>query len=305
MAAVKLSETLIIIIATSGFVGCVVILFVIWRCCRRPKSTPLPPIQPLAHHREKEFDYIHRPRIPHGGVGLGQLGGCGSDTSLLKPSHRPSFESNGAPSSNHHSFLTPPQTDVTSQSNLQSVESHSDGPSSVNQQYLSTTRLAHSASRSRLRSHASSVVSLHSTAHTSTRSLNVIRGGHHSSLSNVQIVLPTPLAPQLQTHMVANPAVAGSHAGLTERGAIADGWTTTPGRTTFGRANSHQDRNTFRGQKNSSSGHRYHRSLDTTDQSRRSESQTQFRVRSSSSHSTQPGPPRALSRRPRDGQGNS
>ena len=305
MAAVRLSETLIIIIAASGFVGCVVILFIIFRCCRRPKSAPLPPIQPLAHHREKEFDYVHRPRVPHSGVGLGQLGVYGSDTSLLKPSRKPSFESNGAPSSGHNSFLTPPQTDVTHQSNLLSVESQSDGPSSVDQQYLSTTRLAHSASRSRLRSQAGSALSLHSTAHTSTRSVNVTRGGHHSSLSNVQIVLPTPLAPQLQTHMVASPAVAGSHAGLMERGGIADRWTTTPGRTTSGRTNTHQDRNVFRGQKNSSSGHRYHRSLDTADQSRRSELQPQFRVRSSSSNSTQSRPPRTLSRRPHDGQGNS
>lgn len=331
MAAVKLSKILIIVIAVSGLVGCIVILFLVFRCCRRPKSTPLPPIQPLAHHREKELNHLPHPRVPHISVGLTQPGRYGSDTSLLKPSREPSFqtdESLGVPSSSHHSLLVPPSpsTNATHHSSPLSAESQSDGPSSITHQYLPTTRPARSTSRTRSRqprSRMNSTVSTHSnTAQTSTRSPNAIRGAPHSTLSNVQIVLPTPLAPQLQNHMVTTPSVVGNHEDPVERGGIADGWTPTPSRTTSRRSNANLTQDASRGRKTSSgSGHRHHHSLDTIDQPRGPESSMQFRGRSSSSRSIQPQPrgdialsprspdnrtrpPRAILRKPRDGQGN-
>ena len=329
MAAVKLSKTLIIIIAVSGLVGSIVVLFLILRCCRRPKSTPLPPIQSLAHHREKELNYLPHPRIPRNSGGLSQLGPYGSDTSLLKPSRKPSFqtdESHGTPSSSHHSFLVPPSPpiNVTYYPSPLSVEPHSDEPASIAQQYVPTTRLAHSASRARLKpsqSRTTSVASTHSTpTHVSTRSLSAVRGAPHSTLGNVQIVLPTPLAPQLQNHMVAHPSATGSYEEFVDRGAVADRWTAAPGRTTSWRPNSDAP---HRRKTNPNSGHRYNRSLDTIDRPSQSGSQVQSRGRAYSLHSTQPQPlgredttsyprspdnqtqpPRVISQRPRDGQGN-
>ena len=329
MATVKLTKVLIIVIAVSGLVGCLVILFLVYRCCRRPKSTPLPPIQPLAHHKEKELNHPPHPRIPHNNAGLAHLGRYESDTSLLKPSCNPSFqtdESQGTSSSGHHSILVPPSpsTNVTHQSSPPPTEPQSDEPS--------TTRPARSTSRNRPRqprSRVDSIVSIHSnSAHTSTRSPNTFRGAPHSTLSNVQIVLPTPLAPQLQSHMVTTPSAVGSHENLVERGGIADGWTPTPSRTTSRRANSKQDlltQDASRGRKTSSNpGHHYRRSLDTMDQPKVSEPQTQFRGRSSSNRSIQPQPlgngdttlspgsldnrtrpPRTVLQKPRNGQGNT
>lgn len=64
MAAVKLSEILIIAIAASDFPGCNTILFFIFGYYRRLKSSPLPPIQPLVHHRENEIYLPPSPSYP-------------------------------------------------------------------------------------------------------------------------------------------------------------------------------------------------------------------------------------------------
>lgn len=331
MTAVKLSKILIIVIAASGSVGCAIILFFVFRRFRRPKSSPLPPIQPLAHHREKELVHLPQPRIPRNNVGLAQLGRYGSDTSLLKPGFQ-TEESLGTPPSSHHSSLAPPSPSINVTSPL-STESHSDESPSITQQRIPATRPSRSTSRTRSRqprSRINSSVSTHSnSAQTSTRSPNTIRGAPHSTLSNVQIVLPTPLAPQLQNHMVTTSSAVGNYEDPAERGGIADGWTPTPSRTTSRRSKPDQDllkQDASRARKTSSSaGHQYRRSLDTTDQLRGSEPQAQFRGRSSSSRSVQPKllghepgdavpssgspgdrtrPPRVVSQRPRDGQGN-
>ena len=298
MAAIKLSNTLIIVIAVSGLVCCALILFLIFRCCRRPKSAPLPPIQPLAHHREKEPNNLLHPHFPRNGVGLGQLGRYESDTSLLKPSRKPSFqteESHGTPSSSHHSSsVSPLPTNVTYQSGPPLVGSHPDEPAAITQQYMSTTRLTRSASRTRLKPpqpRATSSVSTHSiSTHAPTRSPNTIHGAPHSSLSNVQIVLPTPLAPQLQNHIVTN-STFGSYEDLVGREGIADGWTTAPNRSTSLRSRSRQDlliQGTSRGRKTSSSAaHRFNRSSDTTDRRGRTELHTQLRGQGFSSRSAQ------------------
>ncbi|KAF9643427.1 hypothetical protein BDM02DRAFT_3123480 [Thelephora ganbajun] len=304
MAAVKLSTTLIVVVAVSGLVGCVIVLFLIYKCCRRSKPAPLPPIQPLAHYREKESNYLPHPHMPRNSVRLSQFGSYGSDASLLKPSRKPSFqtdESHGTPSSSHNSFSVPPspQTNATHHSSPLSVGSRSEEQASITQRYVPTTRQARSVSRARLRrppSRINSIVSTQSTfTHISTRSVNAIRGVPHSTPSNFQIVLPTPLAPQLQNHLVLNPSTVESYEELVERRGIADGWTTTPGRITSRRSQSDQDLST-RGapcerETGSGYGHRHHRSLDTIDQPGRSESQTQFRGRTSSRRSIQPQPP--------------
>ena len=63
----------------------------------------------------------------------------------------------------------------------------------------------------RPRSRVISTASMQSAfTHASTRPVSVIRGAPHSALSNIQIVLPAPLAPQLQNYMVTIPSVAGT-----------------------------------------------------------------------------------------------
>ena len=178
-----------------------------------------------------DVNYLPHPRIPRNSGGLSQLGPYGSDTSLLKPSRKPSFqtdESHGTPSSSHHSFSVPPSppTNVTYYPSPLSNEPCSDEPASIAQQYVPTTHLVHSASRARLRplrSHTTSVTSTHSTpTHVSTRSLSAVRGAPHSTLGNGQIVSPTPLAPQLQNYMVMHPSATGSYEELVDQRAVAE-----------------------------------------------------------------------------------
>ena len=115
-----------------------------------------------------------------------------SDTSLLKPSRDPSFrtsdKSNGSPFSLHalsQPLLLPKPTSHPLQS--------------------STIGWA-----KKPRSRVISTASMQSTfTHASTRPVSVIRGAPHSALSNIQIVLPAPLAPQLQNYVVTISSVAG------------------------------------------------------------------------------------------------
>jgi len=211
---------------------------------------------------------------------------------LLKPSRKRSFqtnESHGTPSSSQYtdSVIPSPSTNITYQPSPLSVESFSDEQTPVTQQYVPMSHQVRSASRARPRqswSHMSSVGSTH-ISHT-TRSGNTIHGAPHSTRSNVQIVLPTPLAPQLLDHMTTNPSMVGSYEELAERGGIADAWTPAPGRITSRRSNSGQDHPRRGGREtNSSSGHRY---CCSSDQPGRSESQTRFRGRSSSHPPIQP-----------------
>jgi len=270
MAALKLSKTLIIIIAVSGFVGCLVILFVFFRYCRRAKSAPLPPIQPLAHHREKESNYLLPPPTFRSGLGTDQQGDYNSDSLLLRTSRKPSFQtgSEGTPSSSDYSFSTPaPHTNLASQSSPLTAD---DEQTPTTQQYISTSRQARSVSRGtrRPRSRVISVASTNTVfTQASPRPTSIIRGAPHSAFSNVQIVLPAPLAPHLQNHMVTNPLLAETYLN------------SDLGRST-------QDLS--RGQRSSSSSqHQSHRSLDTRDRSDLSESHAPFRGRNTSQRSIQ------------------
>lgn len=298
MAALKLSITLIIVIAVSGLVGCVIVLFTIFRCCRRPKSAPLPPIQPLAHHREMESSYLSHPSTFRNSFVPNQLGMYESDSSLLKPSGKPSFQtdgSDGTPSSSDNSFSnSSPQTNVTPSPQA------ADEQLPATQQHVLTTRQARSVSRGprRPRSRVISAASTNTVfTQVSPRPTSIIRGAPHSIHSNVQIVLPAPLAPQLQNHSIPTP----------------------PSTSHSDRDLSIQDPSRWR-KTSSSSGHQHRRSVDTMDQARRSESQTRLRGRSTSDRSIpfgtsntppplpslgdQTQPPKTPSQDPRDGQGN-
>ena len=185
--------------------------------------------------------------------------------SLLKPSGKPSFQtdgSEGTPSSSHHSFLNP-----SSPPNLTSTPRSTDDEQA--QQYVPTNRQARSVSRGPRRSRVVSVASTNTIfTQPSPRPTSIIRGAPHSSLSSVQIVLPAPLAPQLQNHMVVPSSISQ-------------------------RSNSELDflaQDPSRGRSSLSSGNRYSRSMETTDQARRSESQSRLRERSVSDRSLPPAP---------------
>ena len=303
MAALKLSTTLIIVIAVSGLVGCLLILFIIFRCCRRPKSAPLPPIQPLAHDREKELPH---PRSFRNSLAPNQLGEYESDSSLLRQSRKPSFqtaESEGTPSSSNHSFLSPPpQTNAAFQSSPRSAD---DEQTSTAQHYVSTTRQARSVSRGtrRPRSRVISTASSNNIfAQVSPRPTSIIRGAPHSALSSVQIVLPAPLAPQLQSHLVSNSFMVETYS--------------NPDLDPLSQAVPRSQRNRTNSRPQSQ-----YRSLDTRDQPNPSDSQTLSRGRNTSERSIQSqlnneltAPPvpslddrsqfKPISQDPRDGQGN-
>lgn len=273
MATIKLNTTLIIVIAASGLLGCTIILLLILRCCRRPKPTPLPPIQPLAHHRQKESTYFTHPHTLRKSLGPNQFGIYESDTSFLKPSGKPSFQtdgSDGTPSSSNFSFLNHSSPQLTLTSSPRQVQDEQ----SATQQYVPTNRQTRSVSRGprRPRSRVISVAST-STVFTqpSPRPTSIIRGAPHSALSNVQIVLPAPLASQLQNHMTALPSVASRRSIYDQSPSTQD---TSRGRTT-----------------STSSKRRRQRPLDTRDRSRPSGSQTELRGPTPSDRSIRSHPP--------------
>ena len=157
----------------------------------------------------------------------------------------PSFQtdrSSGTLSSSYRSFPIPPSppTNVFYPSGLPSASSHSDEHASV------TYPRPASQYRSRLHlSHKNSTSSMCSTfTYASTRSANTIRGAPHSPHSDIQIILPTPLAPQLQNHMVVSLQQlrlsefscesCGVLAG--QGGTSVDRWMAAPSRTTSHRS---------------------------------------------------------------------
>lgn len=229
MAVVELSKTLIIVIAASGSVVYVALLFFIFKCLGRSKSAPLPPIQPLAHQRERESKYISYPDTPRRSMVTDQVSLFGSRTSS-KPSLLPSYrtdESSIAPFSSYHSPppLPPLPTDIVYWPGAQSVESGSDEQ---------PPSLGHARPRKHSRSNSLPSAS----THVSTRSARTgIRGAPHSRHSQVEVVLPTPLAPGLQHHMVTDPSVIETKDGFTS---TSDPWIKAPNRSTSWRAKSDQ-----------------------------------------------------------------
>ena len=228
MAAVELSKTLIIIIAVSGPVGCIALLFLIFRCLHRSRSAPLPPIQPLAYQRERETKCVSYPFLRRS-MASDQAGSYESEKSS-EPPPLPSCrtdESSGAPSSTFH-FLPPPpppKVNTVSWPGTRSVESGSDEqPPSLGE------------TRPRQRSRKNSIqLTPSASTHVSTRSSS--HGAPHSRYSQVQVVLPIPLAPRLEYHMVADSPTIEKKGGVV---GISDRWMTAPNRSTSWRAKSDQ-----------------------------------------------------------------
>ncbi|KAA1468615.1 hypothetical protein DENSPDRAFT_833989 [Dentipellis sp. KUC8613] len=240
------NHTTTIIIAVVASVGGLIVVLVFWqvysRYSRRRNAAPLPPVQPLAHQREHQLASFAEHKAGGSSPALynpspssrHSLLPVASDTSLLP--HR--VDSQGGPSRQNSSHtvetgdgsedtsfvshtgpLSPPNPGFygsasphpssSSASLSSSGEAGSANPTSPGTPFSASSLPSRRSSQAPLnpRNRASMLsVSTTQTNRTSRSRSNVIRGAPHGPHSNIQIVLPTPLAPELYPHMVGEDA---------------------------------------------------------------------------------------------------
>jgi hypothetical protein len=186
--------TLIIIIAISASVGGLILTVLIWRILSRlsrPKSAPLPPRQSLVHHREvqlaafTEYKDASVPQILANGSYIHETDEATLDSSngvqLRPPS--PQFFSSGTPPSRSSSSLRSSNDD----------SAPSSGAATPPTQFSTSATPSQSSRRPMNRSGPRP----RPLSTFSTSSRQSIRAAPHAPHSNVQIVLPAPLAPSL------------------------------------------------------------------------------------------------------------
>lgn len=182
--------TLIIIIAISIAVGGLLLAVLIWRFLSRlsrPKSAPLPPRQSLVHQRElhlaafTEYKDVSSPQMLTSDYHIHEMDTAtlgSSDVHLHAPSpqffpSRPSGSYSSLPSCNDDassSGAATPPTQISTSTSLNQSFRRAMSPSGPGPRPLSTF---------------------------STSSRQSVRGAPHAPHSNVQIILPAPLAPNL------------------------------------------------------------------------------------------------------------
>lgn len=210
-----LSRQNIIIIAACAGGGGLLFVFFFYRslrsCLRSGDPAPLPPVQPLAHHREQQVARMDetlasRPQTWYSTTPPPPPRSIGSNTSLLgrnSPVLSPSSSSASPtpynsqlidlPSPNHLSLPSPSYH--ADSSSLHSSEASCSPLPSENSSALALPRpivdlrSSHTPNRRTRPLSTSSVGSFNSRT-----SRNTIRGAPHSPYSGVQIILPTPLA---------------------------------------------------------------------------------------------------------------
>ncbi|KAJ7462625.1 hypothetical protein B0H11DRAFT_1815615 [Mycena galericulata] len=203
--------TLVIIIAVAAAVGTPILLLVLYRVLRRPaQPAPLPPKQELARYRE------NHPNVPEsrpqtwydsGFLSASPSAFAASKSSLLPPDsrggspfRRPSLIMSESPSDDipHLAAAVPMESVLrlpnlsfdTSSTSLSTAETGASTPDSPTPPKQSRSS---SSVRPYRRSRPLSVGSASSSA-ISRNSRNTIRGVPHGPHSQVQIVLPAPLA---------------------------------------------------------------------------------------------------------------
>jgi hypothetical protein len=246
------NRTTLIIICTVASIGGIVLVLLFFRIFRiifrlnEYRPSPLPPIQPLAHHRDQQLtqyrpttwydDYLSAPDI------FASISGSRSDISLL---HREPSRATGASALSpqasvgfsehsdamdevtaHTPLALPPEFPESpipdsavsegvespfSPDTLQSQASSSRTHSSASSHITAARPRSQINSSSHLRVRPVSMSSIGSTALSSRtyRTSRTIRGPPHGPLSNVQIVLPAPLAPSL--HMAIDNSSSKRH----------------------------------------------------------------------------------------------
>ena len=207
------STAVIIIIAVCGVVGVFLFAFVAVRSLKRLATTsnPLPPVQPLAHHREHLVSTLPRSQtwymtaqqlpVPQP---LSSISTKSSSTTSLLTSKPSLIEASPASTSSplrYENSLTPPspsfhtaQPDSSTSSLGSSDPGHApipeDGPPpSGLPRTWSSAGTGNSARRKRPLSMSSSLSTVYSKA-----SRNTLRGTPHGPHSRIEIILPTPLA---------------------------------------------------------------------------------------------------------------
>jgi hypothetical protein len=210
-------DTLIIIIVASA-VGALVLLALFARFVSRQSvvSNPLPPVQPLAHHREQQLtklDLLPRSQTWYSQNTLAapppfaSITPRGSRTSLLPkspptPYTDDSISAPSSPSGYSHSLAIPaPLFHPTRPASSASLITSSDHSSSLAQTLDSELQppSAFPSPPDRRGARPLSMSSSHSTVYSKHSRHNTIRGTPHGPHSQVQIVLPTPLAPELSS----------------------------------------------------------------------------------------------------------
>lgn len=206
-------QNIIIIAACAGGGGLLLVLFfyhTIRSCMRSGDPAPLPPVQPLAHHRELHLAKIEetlasRPQTWYSSTPPPAPQSIGSKTSLLgrnSPALSPSSSASPIPfnsqlvdlPSPNHLSLPSPSYHADSSSLHSSDASCSPLPSETSSalalpRSIVDLRSSHTPNRRTRPLSTSSLGSFNSRT-----SRNTIRGAPHSPYSEVQIVLPTPLA---------------------------------------------------------------------------------------------------------------
>jgi len=197
-----LTNDQIIIVVVVSLVGTLVLVAILYRLARYirggSRAVPLPPIQPLAHHRERQLSRlsrIHRPStyfdseflpVPTLGRNMSNSSFHGSKTSLVSESspdddlRKPHLQLKSS-SSSSFDFDQPLDTPSTSLSSGTKPRHNS---------------ISSSARAGSTRPRTLSVYSTSSVAMSRRQSTSTLKGTPHSRpRSQVQIVLPAPLAP--------------------------------------------------------------------------------------------------------------
>ncbi|KAH9075827.1 hypothetical protein EDB83DRAFT_2352541 [Lactarius deliciosus] len=254
----------IVIIAVSAAVGGVLVTFIFWRLLsrlsRNSRSAPLPPRQALVHQREQQlaaFTGHQNVSVPRNFLDVHPQAPVrhGSNASLIphvdnssaNDSFRASLythetddgtEGRSTPQVNPlhpptpHFFAPHPPLNASSTS-LPSLNGHASEPTSLAAAGSTSISPSQSLGRTnpRARPRPFSMVS-NGTSHTgmTARSRSSMRGAPHAPHSNVHIVLPAPLAPNLYPPAVSEhgrKSLVGDTAygdRLSWRNSLADKW---------------------------------------------------------------------------------
>ncbi|KAI0048408.1 hypothetical protein FA95DRAFT_1558058 [Auriscalpium vulgare] len=220
--------TTIIIAVVASFAGLVFVL-ILWRtlsrCSSRRRAVPLPPVQPLAHQREHQLAafnaegkpdsrpqtwYSDQPTVSYRHSSKASLLPHLHSGPSREPSTRTQETLDTAESPSAPLALNPPNPAFgavsppsASSSSLSSSAEHA-SPSTPGTGALLSPSASSASTHTRARTRsASRPFSMLSTSTSGTaRSRTPIRGAPHGPHSNVQIVLPAPLAPELYPYML-------------------------------------------------------------------------------------------------------
>lgn len=187
-------RNLIIIIAVSAAVATLLLAYILYRSTRflRRQSNPLPPVQPLSHHREQRLAKFgtELPRSQSWYISATPAFSPASDTSLVgKEDHLSRHASTSISAENASSSSLVPQPFSPSEHGFtlpQTPQSPTPSDDKLTPPFARHPRLrTPSSSPSRPLSVASQ--------YTTRSNRNTIRGMPHGPHSQVQIILPMPL----------------------------------------------------------------------------------------------------------------